>query len=41
MLEKVIADQLTYILEDGNLLNDSQAGFRQTADQSCILTCNQ
>ena len=29
MLEKVIADHLSYILEDGNLLNDNQAGFRQ------------
>ena len=36
MLEKVIADRLTYFLEDGNLLNHNQAGFRQnrcTTDQ--------
>ena len=29
MLEKVIADRLTYFMEDRNLLNDNQAGFRQ------------
>ena len=36
LLEKMVADRLIYVLEDRNLLNDSQAGFRPnrcTTDQ--------
>ena len=36
LLEKMVADRLIYVLEDRNLLNDSQAGFppnRCTTDQ--------
>ena len=36
ILEKIIADRLVFVLEDRNLLNDNQAGFRHnrcTTDQ--------
>ena len=36
LLEKIIADRLIFILEDRNLINDNQAGFRPnrcTTDQ--------
>ena len=41
IMEKIIADRLTYILEDRKLINDNQAGFRQnrcTTDQVLKLT---
>jgi len=41
ILEKIIADRLTYILESRGLLTDNQAGFRQgrcTTDQILKLT---
>ena len=41
LLEKIIADRLTFILEDRGLLADSQAGFRQnrcTVDQVLKMT---
>ena len=41
LMEKIVADRLTYVLEDRGLLADSQAGFKQnrcTTDQVLRMT---